>query len=202
MLALLTGCGVATHVRPVPKGAWVAEASVGGPLVQLGAPVPLPLSSVGATYGLLEGLSVHGHLQPSPLLFGALGADAGATVLLLPEAGAVPALAATGQASVVTDFGRTAAWWYADTSLTASWLLGGRWMPYATVTGQVDFLNGQFQLAPGAGAQLLLERWTLQAEARLYAPGRRTDVSAVPYVTAGGRGAFGLVLGASYRFGH
>lgn len=198
---LAGGCGLTTHVRPVPKGALVAEASVGGPIALVGAPVPLPLTSVGASYGLHERLAVHGHLQPTPLLLGVLGADAGLTGLLLEEEGWRPALAATGQGYVYTDFGRTAAWWFADASLTASWLLDGRWLPYATLTGQADFLNGLVTVAPGVGAQVLLGPWALQAEARLYAPTRRTDVSAVPYVSAGGRGAFGLVLGASYRFG-
>jgi hypothetical protein len=200
-LLLLTGCASITHVRPVPRGAVVAEVSAGGPLVQVGGgAIPLPLTSVGATYGLLERLSLHGHVQPSPLMFGALGGDVGATGLLLEERGARPALAASGQVHVLTDF-RTASWWSADASLTASWLLGGRWMPYVTATGQVDFLNRLFQVAPGVGAQVLLERWTIQAEARLYSPTRRSDIAAVPYVGLAGHGAFGLVLGAGYRFG-
>ena len=200
-LLLLTGCASVTHVRPVPRGAVVAEVSAGGPLVQVGGgAIPLPLTSVGATYGLLERLSLHGHVQPSPLMFGALGGDVGATGLLLEERGARPALAASGQVHVLTD-SHTASWWSADASLTASWLLGGRWMPYVTATGQVDFLNRLFQVAPGVGAQVLLERWTIQAEARLYSPTRRSDIAAVPYVGLAGHGAFGLVLGAGYRFG-
>jgi hypothetical protein len=167
----------------------------------VGVPVPVPLASVGATYGLLENLSVHGHVQPHPLLFGALGLDAGVTGLLLAQEGWRPALAATGQTQLYTDFFRTAAWWFADTSLTASWLLEERWLPYATLTGQLDFLNGRATVSPGVGAQLLLGAWTVQAEARLYAPSVRTELSGLPYVGAWGQGAFGLVLGASYRFG-
>ncbi len=198
---LLTGCASVTHVRPVPRGALVAEASAGGPFALVsGIPVPLPLTSVGATYGVLDRLSVHGHVQPSSLMFGALGGDVGATGLLLEEQGARPALAASGQVNVLTDF-RTASWWSADASLTASWLLGERWMPYVTATGQMDFLNRLFHVAPGVGAQVRLDRWTLQAEARLYAPTRRSDIAAVPYVGVAGHGAFGLVLGAGYRFG-
>ena len=197
---LFTGCASITHVRPVPRGALVAEASAGGPLAQVGVPIPLPLTSVGATYGLLERLSVHAHVQPSPLLFQALGGDVGATGLVWEQREARPALTASGQVNVLTDF-RTASWWTADASLTASWLLGGRWMPYVTTTGQWDFLNSLFHLAPGVGAQVLLDRWTLQAEARLYAPTRRSDISAVPYVGLAGHGAFGLILGAGYRFG-
>ena len=197
---MLTGCASITHVRPVPRGALVAEASAGGPLAQVGIPIPLPLTSVGATYGLLERLSVHAHVQPTPLLFRALGGDVGATGLVWEQREALPALTASGQVNVLTDF-RTASWWTADASLTASWLLGERWMPYVTATGQVDFLNQLFHLAPGVGAQVLLDRWTLQAEARLYAPTRRSDIAAVPYVGLAGHGAFGLVLGAGYRFG-
>jgi hypothetical protein len=133
-------------------------------------------------------------------MFGALGGDVGATGLLLREQGAWPVLAASGQVHVLTDL-RTDSWWSADASLTASWLLGERWMPYVTTTGQLDFLNRLFHVAPGVGAQVLLDRWTLQAEARLYAPTRRSDIAAVPYVGLAGHGAFGLVLGAGYRFG-
>lgn len=201
VLGLLTGCATLTHVRPVAPGALVAEAAVGGPLVQLGTvPVPLPLTSLGATYGLLERLSLHAHVQPSPLLFGAIGGDVGATGLLLAQREGWPALAASGQVNVLTDL-RTGAWWSADASLTASWLLQDRWLPYVTLTGQGDFLNRLFQIAPGAGAQVVLGPWTLQAEARLYAPTRRSDLAAVPYVGFAGRGAFGLMFGAGYRFG-
>lgn len=200
LLSLLTGCASLTHVRPVPRGALVAEASVGGPLVQLGdVPLPLPLTSVGVTYGALDRLSLHAHVQPSALLLGALGMDAGATGLLLAQTGAWPALVASGQAQVLTD-GRTGAWASADASLTASWLLSEHWLPYVTLSGQVDFLNRLVQTAPGLGLQVQLGPWTIQAETRLYAPTRRSDIAAVPYVGLAGHGALGVVLGASHRF--
>lgn len=201
-LAVLgTGCGLATHVRPVPKGRVQLEASVGGPMADVGAPIPLPLSTVGASYGLLDRMDVHGHVHLTPLaFFNVPGLDVGATYLALEEQGSVPAVAVTSRLYAFSNL-RDGTLTYGDLSATASWLLARRWLTYGSLTGMVDFLDGRFMWSPAIGEQVLLGSWSLQLEARYYDPTYRSASSAVHWVSAGGYGAFGVVLGAGFRFG-
>jgi len=199
---LAAGCGLSTHVRPVPKGALALEASVGGPAARLGpAAIPLPLSAVGASYGLAErvDLSAHTHLT-TLAAFKLAGLDAGGTWLAVEQRGFVPAVALTGRGYAFTQFvGGTL--WYAEVSATASYLLGERTLAFVTVTGQVDFLHSAFDWAPGLGAEVKLGRFGLQLEARWYDPTYDVRTSSVSWLSPFKQGAVGLVLGASYRFG-
>ena len=48
-----------------------------------GLTIPIPLTTVGAGYGLQDNLTLHGHLHTTSLLYGTLQMDAGATYALL-----------------------------------------------------------------------------------------------------------------------
>ncbi|RKH21635.1 hypothetical protein D7X74_00820 [Corallococcus sp. CA047B] len=79
--ARICACGLPAHVLPVPEGTLALEAGVGGPAVRLeGAPVPLPLSTLGASYGLNGRWDLHAHAHLTPLL-----GVAGATWLALDQ---------------------------------------------------------------------------------------------------------------------
>lgn len=74
---LLASCNVTRVVKPLEKGEHQLTGSVGGPaIVFSGAPMPIPLSSVGYAYGLDTGLTVAGGLHTTALLFGNAELDA------------------------------------------------------------------------------------------------------------------------------
>lgn len=199
LLVVTTGCGVATRVRPTPKGSLAIEAAAGGPLVNAGAPIPLPLSSVGAAYGLTERLDVSAHLQLTPLAaFGVWGADVGASYLALEQASARPAVTVGLRGYGFTDF-KSGLWPYADATATASWKLGDRWTPFVTLTGMYAAVDRRVLWSPGAGVQVRLGRFELTGELRWYDPTYRPGGTVVPWIAPGGAGALGLVLGGQYR---
>lgn len=192
--AALAGCGLPTHVRPVPKGQLAAEVSVGGPAALLGgAPVPLPLSAVGARYGASEQVDVSAHLQVTTMAaMRVFAMDVGATALLLEEAGARPALAFSARSYLWTDF--RAAGLAFDGTLAASWTFRDWLRPYVSFTGYVDALQGAVHASPAVGLELRLGRFVVGPELRWYAPETRAAGAAVDWLSPGGQGALGLVL--------
>ena len=194
-----SGCGVLTHARPTPAGKLALEAAAGGPMASLGGvPVPLPLATVGASYGLAERWDVAAHVHLTPLLmFRTAGFDLGATYLLLDQRGAVPALALSSRAYAFTDF-RSAVLPYVDLSGTASWQLGRVFLGYATLTAMLPY-DARFTLSPAVGATAELGRFTVQLELRWYDPTYDTGPAIAPWLSPGGHGALGLILGGAFR---
>ncbi|MFN7142413.1 MAG: hypothetical protein ACK4YP_01455 [Myxococcota bacterium] len=94
LVALTTACSTVHGVRPVGRGVVEVDASLGGPVTELfGAPVPLPLTTVGATVGVSDRTNVHAAVHPTALaLFGLVAADVGASTQLLAQEGARPRL--------------------------------------------------------------------------------------------------------------
>lgn len=198
----LGGCGVATHVRPTPPRTVTVEASAGGPVAMLGGvPIPLPLATVGGSYGVDEGLDVQAHVHvTTALALRVPGFDVGATWMPIVQKRARPAVAFTGRLYAFSDF-RTGTWPFGEVSAAASWLVGERYLSYVTVGGLVDFVDGYVHWSPGVGEQITFGRFSLGLEARWYDPGYSTAGASVPWVNVGGLGAWGLVLGLNYRLG-
>jgi hypothetical protein len=201
LVLLSSACGLPSHVRPVPKGVVALEAAVGGPAALLGGvPVPLPLSTVGASYGVAESVDVHAHAHLTPLVLGTGGLDLGATWLALPEDGWRPALSLTGRAYGFSDLS-SGALFYGELSASASYLLRERYLTYVSTTALYDALAEDVMWAVGVGGQVPFDRFALQLEANWYWPSYDSAAAPVSWASPGGRGTFGLVLGASYRFG-
>jgi hypothetical protein len=197
-LLAASGCGLATRVRPVPPGALALEGAVGGPAAVVGAPVPLPLATLGVAYGVLPRLDVSAHTHLTTLFNNrTAGFDLGVTGLWLEAAGARPALVSTFRGLVFTDFAGGALW-YLDATVVASWQLHPRWLLFVQAMAEADLTAGAVDPMFGVGVEWHLERTTLQAELRWYAPNQDTSVSAVPWLSPFHQGAVGLGLGVRY----
>lgn len=132
-LMLLAGCSTTRALAPLQKGQHGATLSVGGPFVQFaGAPIPLPISSVGYRYGIDGKSDVHAALYLTQLaLFNVGGFDLGISRELNPADGAKP--------RVMVDFTnyfffgdnrptgpKGGARWFPDLSMMVTWDLGQR----------------------------------------------------------------------------
>lgn len=196
---LLAGCGLSTQVRPTPKGLLIAEASIGGPAVRLGgAPVPLPLSTVGVAWGFSEKSDLSAHMHLTTLIAQRVaGFDVGGSWLLLDVAGIRPALCFGWRGYVFTDFSSGALGFF-DTALTASWNLSHRFVPFVTVATQLSSVGLALDVSPAVGVQIRFQRFSLQAEVRWYAPNQDARGAAADWLSPYKRGAIGLVLGGRY----
>jgi hypothetical protein len=193
-----SACGLATHVRPTPAGQIEFEGAVGGPAAEVnGVPVLLPLTTVGASYGIVDRLDVSAHLHLSSLVLLNPGLDLGVSGLLMEENRGWPAITVGVRGYGFTDF--TAFKPYFEVNLTGSYKLFDYVLVYASAAG-VGAYDGNGHASAALGAQLRLERWSFQLEVRWYDLTYDTRYSSVRWLSPDGMGALGGVFGASYRF--
>ena len=158
------------------------------------------MSTLGASYGLNERWDVSAHAHLTPLLLGVAGMDVGTTWLALDQDGARPALALTGRGYAFSDLD-TGALFHGEATAVASWLLRERFLTYVSGSALYDVVESDVMWSVAAGTRVPFGRFALQAELGWYWPGYDASVSGAEWLTPGGRGALGLVLGGSYRFG-
>lgn len=99
LVLALIGCAPSRFVEPLEKDQWSVGGSVGGPMVGFnGIPIPAPLSSIEAGYGLDSNLTVFTGLHTTSFLFGTGHIDVGATYRPLKQKGYWPNVSVSGTA--------------------------------------------------------------------------------------------------------
>jgi hypothetical protein len=187
-------------LRPTPRGQITAELELGGPFAKVGsAVIPLPLTTLGASFGIAEHVDLSAHLHPTAALFKIAGLDVGAAWQPLMQNGAVPAVTLVGRLFGFTDF-QSGFQPYLELGATGSYRLAERFSPYLNVSTLVQ-TNAVPLLAIGAGVEVTFGRVALQAEFRWFSPNRPTLFNAVEWQSIGGLGAVGAMLGIRYTFG-
>lgn len=212
LLALAAGCSTVHGVRPVGKGVVQVDASLGGPITELfGAPVPLPITTVGATVGVSDKTNVHAAFHPTgAALFGIVTIDAGVSTQLLAPKGARPRLMADltvlgAGGDVAEDGAEGGVRFFARPTVTASWdwgkqkrstvytALGAFAQPWPGVYGVGTWAVGNiWALGPGVGLTTQLEWIAPYASSLPLAP---------YYYAPADQGAVSFQLGLSLRPG-
>jgi hypothetical protein len=200
-LVTLSGCGMATHLRPAPPGQLQVEGSLGGPKPSTW-PHPLPDVTAGVRYGLLPRWDVGAHLDPWFFAIGGLLVDAETNVLVLEQWSALPnvCLGARGTLGINKDgLGLSA-----DLNATLSWALSPRWTLFGSVTGHaLPTAANPVDLYGSAGIRFQFGRAGVQVEGRWYDAdhwlwGSRA-VNA--YTDIAGDRPWGALVGLDYRYG-
>lgn len=213
LLLFLVGCGTLHGARPLHPGQHEVGLTLGGPMIELGGPLPLPNAVLGARSGL-------GHIAGKPLDLGygtnltglpfgivSLYGDLG--WLALEQEGAAPAVAIRNKlfwshnflASKRDDVPKEP-WAVDEIDMILSWKLDEH-VFHGTIGQVFDFTNPQLNLVAGIGAALDFGRpggLVLQPEVRWWGlnhVSRERNVQWVP----GRPGAIGVHLGFAYRFG-
>ena len=209
---LLSACSTTHGVRPLGKGVVEANASLGGPITQVfGAPIPLPLTTVGATVGLTPTTDVHAAIHPTGLImFGVFAADAGASQQVLENEGARPRLMGdltlivaggdrdpdVGNAGGVTAF--------LQPSFTASWDWGKakQCSVYTGITAfiqpadDVNVLGGIY-----VGNRFGIKKSHVDVELKWLDPWEDNTPIVPEFASPGNLGAFEVQFGYGLRFG-
>ncbi len=187
-------------LRPTPRSQVAAELTLGGPFAKVGsAIIPLPLSTVGASFGIADHLDVSAHFHPTAAVFGIAGLDVGGSWQPLLQKGAIPAVTLAGSLFGFTDF-KSGFMPYLELAATGSYRIAERFSPYLNVSTLVQ-INAAPLLAVGAGVEVEFGRFAIQAEFRWFSPNRNTYFNAVEWQAIGGFGAVGALLGFRYTFG-
>jgi hypothetical protein len=101
LVLAVMGCAPSRFVEPLDKNQWAVGGSIGGPLVGFnGIPIPAPLSSIEAGYGLDSNLTVFTALHTTSFLFGTGHMDFGATYRPLKQRGYWPSVSVSGTAQL------------------------------------------------------------------------------------------------------
>ncbi len=197
---LLVGCGHMAKLRPTPKGQVAAELTLGGPFARVSsAIIPLPLTSVGASYGIADRVDLSAHFHPTAAAFRIAGLDVGAAWQPLLQKDAIPAVTLVGRLFGFTDF--TSGFMpYLELGATGSYKIANRFSPYLNVSTLVQ-INAVQLLAVGLGVEVEFGRFAVQAECRWFSPNRATYYNAVEWQGIAGLGAIGALLGFRYTFG-
>jgi hypothetical protein len=213
LLSLLLACSVTHGARPLGKGVVAADLSAGGPITALfGTNIPLPLSSVGASYGVTDTVDVHGAVHTSAaLLFGLPAAEVGASWAFLPADGARPRLAVDATTVLaggdIAEGGSPGGFRaLLEPSVLAAWDLGAD--DRHTVYGGLGAMlqpwpgpNGYGWLTAGGRWGLGGDAIGLTTEAKWLAP-YASNLPMAPEMTGVGTlGALSVQLGVDARFG-
>jgi hypothetical protein len=197
---LLVGCGHISKLRPTPRGQVTAEVALGGPFARVNkAIIPLPLTTVGASYGIADRIDIGAHFHGTAAAFGIAGLDIGGSWQALMQKNAIPALTLVSRLFGFTDF-KSGFQPYLEIGATGSYRIIERFSPYLNVTTLIQ-TNAAPLLAVGLGVEVEFGRFSVQAECRWFSPNRPTYFNAVEWQGLGGLGAVGLLLGFRYTFG-
>ncbi len=212
LAALATGCGTLNTARPLAPGEHQVGLTFGGPIVDLGAPIPIPSAVVEGRSGVAvlaeRNLDVNYGLNLTALPFGMIGAHAGVAWLVAKDKGAIPAVSIATRLYLYdnhldarVDPSLRATWALDQVDLTVSWKPHGQLL-YVGVSEYIDFLNPALTLTPFLGAELDPGKpggVGFTVEARYYLLTNEQTVDSVPWVSFG-YGSLGFTLGLRYAF--
>jgi hypothetical protein len=213
MFVLLLSCSTTHGIKPVGKGNVEAGVSFGGPIVEVyGAPIPIPLSTVGATVGLTETVDIHAAFHPTAaVLMGVVEFDAGASWMFLENSGAVPRL--MGDLMLVGAGGNQGEGdpeggfrLFLQPSLMASWDWGKKQKLQSFYTGPTVFFQ-PFPEVHAVGGWVVGQRFGfspkthLDLELKWMAPYGSTENLVLHYYSPGNLGAISFQLGFGFKFG-
>jgi hypothetical protein len=210
----VAGCGTFNAARPLAPGEHAVGATFGGPLVRLGAPIPLPSLVLEGRHGLRpvaqRPFDVHYGLNATAAAFGLAQVHGGVGWQLTDQQGGLPAFTVADRFYLASSHLAAGRWAGADRALwalnqldlLASWDRG-RLLGYTGLSQLTDLRDPGLHLAPILGGQVGLgegQTWGLQLEARYFGVNRVPASTALPWVSFG-TGALGLTLGVQKRWG-
>jgi hypothetical protein len=212
-LAAPLGCATTHLLQPVGKDNLRINASLGGPILQRPLPIPAPIATVNAAYGVEDNVDVHVGLQPSALVFASspeaspiLGINGGAVwhpIVRVPHALAIGGeLQAFGNKRDAVVYANA---WIGGAGRPTRWLLLGGGVHNLLRIGSTDreidarpfwtpTLFGLAQFSPSS-------RFSIDLEVRWYAFSQNAGLATVDWLSPGGIGVIGALLGFNFNFG-
>jgi hypothetical protein len=217
LLGLTAACSTTHVVRPLGAGNASINASLGGPLVQVGSIVtPVPILSLGGAYGVRDDVEVLAHADVTAAIYGDLHLESGiAYHPIVRQSGAVPILTLAGSVHVLTDVSDTRV--IPQVTLAAAWHVAGKHLVYvgadnALAVGcrgsgcdgsdpQAPSSPTRYVFGPLVGGELRVGHVGLVLEMKWLAPYYNEAPTAPAWIAPGSLGYFSVLLGANYYLG-
>lgn len=210
-ISLFMSCAPARFVEPLDKGDLAIGVSLGGPTIDFGGPLPLPLSSIEVGYGIDSTLTVHGGWHTTAAAFGNAQIDAGITYQFLEQKKARPSLSISPAFNFIYNFDSGDARIWPIIDVNAFWNYGKRRNYfYAGLNNYIEPMEfkalDQIQtdrwiLSPQIGHVFKGKKrpWRITTEFKFIAPYKNNVNAFVPYKSIFGEwGASSIYVGFSY----
>ena len=203
--AVLASCATSHFARPLGRGNAVAQASLGGPLLEVsGTPLATPILVAGGGYGVTDRWDVYARADVTAAAYGDLHLEPGAAFHpIVREAGWVPTVTVAASVHVLTDLDELRVG--PQVSALAAWRPGAlhRHLVYVgadagtLVTSRTRVLAG-----PLVGAEARVgRRLGLVLEAKWLSPWYDVRPLAPTWISPGDHGYLAILLGANIYWG-
>lgn len=211
----MSSCTASRFVEPIEKDDWSVGGSFGGPIIDFGGPLPMPITSLEVGYGLDTNLTVFAGWHSTAAIFGNAQVDLGCTYRFLEQDGYIPNLSVSPSINMIYDFGDKNGNIWPVLDLNAFWNYGQRRSYF-----YVGF-NNYFELSstaandqpqdyywlfnPQLGHVLKGKngRGQLTTEFKVLGPNLENTYAFVPFLPlTGNRGAAAFFIGYRWTFGN
>jgi len=210
-LLILTACAPARFVEPLQKKEIAVGTNFGGPVINQGITIPIPLTAIEIGYGLDTNLTIHGGLHTTALFFGNFQMDAGLTYKVLNQDRYIPNISVNPGFNFIYNFENKISKFWPTVDINAYWNYGKR-------NSYLYFgFNNMFELSktmaheqkqiqrwlfsPQIGHVLKTknEKWQFTSELKFLALNQDNSYAFLPYKSlTGSYGATGFYLGLRY----
>ena len=214
LVLIIQSCAPSRFVEPLEKNEISVGGSFGGPIIDFGAPIPMPMSSVEVGYGLDTNLTVFGALHLTAIYFGNLQMDAGASFKFLDQKTYRPNLSVSPSFNFVHNFEAKSTKFWPILDLNAWWNYGNQSNYfYVGVNNYFELSSTMANDQPQAQRWVFnpqighivkgkAENWQLTTELKWLSPASDNTYAFVPFQTiTGSHGAMAMFIGCRWIIG-
>jgi hypothetical protein len=211
IMSIILSCGPSRFVEPLDKKQISIGGNFGGPIIDFGGPIPIPISSIEIGYGIDTNLTVFGTAHTTSLLFGNLQMDFGATFKLLDQNKYVPNISVSPGFNFIYSFSGATGKFWPTIDANVYWNYGKKQSYfYLGINNYFELSSTMANNQPQASYWLFNPQighilkgkngnGQFTAELKWLGPNQRNDYAFIPYYTPqGSNGALGLYFG--YRW--
>ena len=210
VLSFFVSCSATRVVKPLKAKEVAVGLDLGGPMIQFGAPIPIPLTSISAAYGIDSMMSVFGGLHTTALAFGNLQMDFGIVRDLLPAKGRRPGISVAPVVNMLIPFSTGEFRLYPELDINVHWQysLKRRNFLYFSFASWFDLWAKKAHAVPNTtryvptfalGHTFENKKMRCALELRVIAPFTKNNVI-VDYIGLGDNGAFGFYFSVNRKF--
>lgn len=202
---LLFACAPSRFVKPLEKDEKAVSVNFGGPMIDNGFPMPLPLTAVTYGHGIDTNLTVFGSLHLTSMAFGNLQLDAGATYSFYQNSNQyIPSVSGSLNGNLIWDIGDNKAKFWPQLDLNAYWEFGknksygylgvSNWFELSALRSHGQETITHWIYNPQLGAVFNKNSWNYQVELKYLAPNFNNEYTFVPFYSPTNTGTLGFYL--------
>ncbi len=214
VLIIIQGCAPSRFVEPLEKNEISVGGSFGGPVIEFGGPIPMPITSIEVGYGLDTNLTIFGAFHTTAAYFGNLQIDAGISYQFIEQKKHIPSVTVSPSFNFVHSFEYNSTKFWPVLDLNAFWNYGDRKnyfyvgvnnyfeLSSTMANDQPQAQNWLFNPQLGHIIKGKRENWQLTTEIKFLAPNVDNSYSFIPYKSLlGSHGATGFFIGCRWIIG-